>query len=44
MTGVQGREELIFEGSHDHRNFKAYEFYYKPSDNLTETPKLCTPH
>lgn len=43
MTGVNGREELIIEGSYDKREWKEYEFPYKPG-NISETPKLCVPH
>ena len=44
MTGIFGREELVFEGSLDNINWKPYEFHYKPSDNLTEAPAFCMPH
>jgi hypothetical protein len=44
MTGITGREELIFEGSYDNKNFHAYEFYHKPGNNLSDTPSFCMPH
>lgn len=39
MTGVNGRPELIFEGSADGKNWLEFEFYYKPG----KTDKLSLP-
>jgi hypothetical protein len=44
MTGIAGREELVIEGSHDSRDWKAYELFYKPANNLTEIPAFAMPH
>ena len=44
MTGIDGRDEFIFEGSNDNKTWLAYEFYYKPGNNLTETPLITIPH
>lgn len=30
MTGINGRPELIFEGSENGKEWLEYEFYYKP--------------
>lgn len=43
MTGVDGRPELIFEGSNDDKNYIEYEFHYKPG-NLKAAPKWANPH
>lgn len=43
MTGVEGREELIVQGSHDKKVWKDYEFFYKPG-KLEDKPKWCAPH
>ena len=44
MTGVNGREELIFEGSNDKINWFPYEFYYKPGSNLADNLAFTGPH
>ncbi len=43
MTGVEGREELIFEGSNDLKEWKPYEFYYKPGATDV-SPRNTVPH
>jgi hypothetical protein len=43
MTGVGGRPELIISGSNDGKEWKEYDFYYKPGD-LTTLPQLVMPH
>lgn len=43
MTGVGGRPEIIIEGSNDKKEWKAYEFIYKPG-NLTRRDKWVAPH
>lgn len=35
MTGTNGREELIFEGSNNQRDWKEFEFIYKPGNNFS---------
>jgi hypothetical protein len=30
ITGINGREELLIEGSNDNKNWESYEFFYKP--------------
>ena len=44
MTGGNVREELVFEGSYDNKNYMAYEFYHKPGNNLSDVPSFCVPH
>lgn len=39
MTGLNGRDELIIEGSLDGIEWQEYEFYYKPV-KLNEEPKF----
>lgn len=39
MNGLNGREELIIEGSLDGIEWEEYEFYYKPG-KLNEEPKF----
>jgi len=43
MTGVNGRPELIFEGSIDGKNYLEYEFHYKPG-NLSQITPFILPH
>ncbi|CAG2175102.1 unnamed protein product, partial [Oppiella nova] len=46
MTGVNGRPELVIEGSDDMSSvsgWKAYHFLYKPGD-ITKAPKFIIPH
>ncbi|XP_064399598.1 lipase maturation factor 2-like isoform X2 [Halichondria panicea] len=43
MTGVDGRPELIVEGSMDEKEWKEYEFLYKPGD-VTKAPAFVAPH
>lgn len=43
MLGINGREELIIEGSTDGIEWKEYEFYYKPG-SLSEPPKFTFTH
>jgi hypothetical protein len=44
MTGVNGRPELVIEGSDDMSSvsgWKAYHFLYKPGD-ITKAPKFIS--
>lgn len=43
MTGVGGRPEVIIEGSNDMKDWKEYDFLYKPG-NLTKCPAFVAPH
>lgn len=43
MTGINGREELIFEVSEDGVNFKELDFFYKPGP-LDKLPKFSIPY
>ncbi|XP_065835923.1 lipase maturation factor 2-like [Oscarella lobularis] len=44
MTGVEGRPEIVIEGSNEvDSGWKAYEFLYKPGDP-SETPPIVAPH
>jgi len=43
MTGVDGRPELIIQGSYDQVDWKDYEFIYKPGD-LNRRCKFNSPH
>ena len=43
MTGVEGRDELIFYGSDDGHKWKLYEFYHKPS-KTNIMPTFIAPH
>ena len=43
MTGVEGREELIFYGSDNGNEWKLYEFYHKPTKKKI-MPTFIAPH
>jgi len=43
MTGLQGRDEFIFEASADGMNYKEIDFFYKPSD-LHRAPSFSIPY
>ncbi|CAD8126027.1 unnamed protein product [Paramecium sonneborni] len=43
MTGVNGRPELIFEGSEDGNKWLEYHFYYKPG-KINEISPFVVPH
>lgn len=32
MTGIGGRPEVVIFGSHDEKDWREYEFLYKPGD------------
>ena len=38
------RPEIVFEGSRDGQNWRAYEFKYKPGDDLKRAPPWVEPH
>jgi predicted DCC family thiol-disulfide oxidoreductase YuxK len=40
---TKGRREIIFEGSNDGKNWKAYEFRWKP-DRVDKRPRMVAPH
>ena len=43
MTGVNGRPELIIQGSIDGYDWKDYEFYHKPG-NISSKNGFVIPH
>jgi len=43
MTGLQGRDEFIFEASADGINYKEIDFFYKPGD-LHKAPSFSIPY
>lgn len=43
MTGLEGRDELVFYGSDDRHDWKVYEFYHKPT-KTDKMPTFIAPH
>jgi hypothetical protein len=43
MTGQEGRPEIIIMGSNDGKDWKEYDFYYKPG-NISNSPQMIMPH